>query len=124
MKMRGCQRCQRVSTLSALLNAGGPYDRAGCACVDALTPADSADRNDALKPLPAAGVSAVSLARADTPRLFTPSSLYFPLSLFRRNPLTPLTPSPLAAPPQWRRRRRLLPPSTSPACAHNTERHQ
>lgn len=92
MKMRGRQRCQRVSTLSAPLAPDLRPDTLDCAGLDALTTADSADRREALKPPPAAEVSAVSLARADTPRLFTPSYLYFPLSPFRRNPLTPLTP--------------------------------
>jgi len=122
--VRPRQRCQRVSTLSALSLPGRRPDKADSACLDALTTADSADRNDALKPSPVVGVSAVSLARADTPRLLTPSSLYFSLSPFRRNPLTPLTPPPLAAPPQSRRPRRPLRPSTSPAYTHNTGRPQ
>lgn len=92
MKLRGRQRCQRVSTLSAPLAPDLRPDTLDRAGLDALTSADSADRKEALKPSPAAEVSAVSLARADTPRLFTPSYLYFPLSPFKRNPLTPLTP--------------------------------
>lgn len=92
MKLRGRQRCQRVSTLSAPLASGLRPDTVDWARRDALTTADSADGKEALKAPPAAEVSAVSLARADTPRLFTPSYLYFPLSPFRRNPLTPLTP--------------------------------
>lgn len=94
MKLRGRQRCQRVSTLSAPLAPDLRPDTLDRAGLDALTTADSADSKEALKPSPAAQVSAVSLARADTPRLFTPSYLYFPLSPFRRNPLTPLTPFP------------------------------
>lgn len=124
MIFRYCQRCQRVSTLSAL---SPPKFRSHAASAEgptALTTADSADGKHASKPSPAVGVSAVSLARADTPRLFTPSSLYFPPCSFRRNPLTPLTPSPLAASPQARCPSRLLRPSTSAACARNTRRPQ
>lgn len=95
MMARPRQRCQRVSTLSAVLLPGLRADTASRGCFAALTTADSADRTGASKPPPAVEVSAVSLARADTPRLFTPSSLYFPPSPFRRNPLTPLTP------PRW-----------------------
>jgi len=122
MIFRSCQRCQRVSTLSALLLPYSASHTAGGGGVAALTIADSADGNSASKLSPAVGVSAVSLARADTPRLFTPSSLCFPPSPFRRNPLTPLTPPPLAAPPQRRCPRRLLRPSKSPARARNNGR--
>lgn len=122
MMARPRQRCQRVSTLSALSLSHTPLYTARGASPGALTTADSADRNDALKHSPAARVSAVSLARADTPRLFTPSSLYYPPSLCRRNPLTPLTPSQLAALPNSRRRHSPLRPSTRPAWAHNTGR--
>lgn len=122
MIFRSCQRCQRVSTLSALSPHRLRSRAAGGVGFATLTSADSADGKHASKPSPAVGVSAVSLARADTPRLFTPSSLYFPPSPFRRNPLTPLTPPPLAAPPQWRCPRRLLRPSKSPARARNIGR--
>jgi hypothetical protein len=88
------QRCQRVSAVSARLLPGMRRATTARARPDALTTADSGDGNEVLKPSPAAEVSAVSLARADTPRLFTPSYLYFLLSPFRRNPLTPLTPRP------------------------------
>jgi hypothetical protein len=115
MMVRSCQRCQRVSTLSALLPPSlGSRTTIGGGFA-ALTAADSADGNCALKPSPKVEVSAVSLARADTPRLFTPSSLYFPPSPFRWNPLTPLTPPPLAAPPQSRCERRHLRPAASPS---------
>lgn len=124
MRMRGRQRCQRVSTLSASLAPDLRPDTVDCARLDALTTADSADSKEALKPSSAAQVSAVSLARADTPRLFTPSYLYFPLSPFRRNPLTPLTLPPLAPPPQLRCRNRLLRPLKQPGCALNSGRPQ
>lgn len=122
--VRSCQRCQRVSTLSAPLGPDLQLHKAGSVGVVTLTPADTADGKAASKPPPARGVSAVSLARAETPRLFTPSSLFLPPSPFSRNPLTPLTPPPLAAPPRARRPRRLLRPFISPARVRNSGRPQ
>jgi len=90
MKFLTRQRCQRVSTLSALLLPTLRPNIAGYGCFTTLTPADSAD---ALKAAPAVGCQRCHLRARIHQGFLPPPPSIFPSSSIRRNPLTPLTPA-------------------------------
>jgi hypothetical protein len=120
-----CQRCQRVSTLSAPM-AGlhvAPIEKSRRPA--ALTPADSADGFSNSEASPAVGCQRCHLRAQEHQGFLPPPPSNFPPTPFRRNPLTPLTPFPpgrfTAA-----KTRVLAPASSNPAGArpHMGERNE